>query len=473
MGLARFPRITLVPARVSPMLWWRGGAVELLFPAALLDDLTDEERDALLAHELAHVRRHDHWVRFLELGAVAAFWWHPVAWWARSRLRHAEERSCDAWVVRIDRDRPRSYAKALLKTVSFLSGHQPRIPALASGVGEVQQLEERLTMILRPDSTGLLSRPRRLAFAGACLTALLIFPTWAERHQAEDPERSRAEAEYRERRLELERQAADLEVDLRAIRSRQRELEAEWMAEMHAREADRLRDQARGLEDSGQIAQAQAVWEQVEILERQAELQLERERVVRAMEAESVQLELPLQEVIREIEALEARGETEKADALRAEARVLKRELAERQVAREVSLRQMERDLRVAELQESAAQVEELRRAGRLEEAERMERELATARRKLEHEEQLVQRKEEYIKLRAHAEQLSAEGRDREAMELKRQLYEEEKRTRMKIEYKKLMVAIERLRAQERHQEADELELRLQEIRDLLEDTAR
>jgi beta-lactamase regulating signal transducer with metallopeptidase domain len=70
----------------------RASGPVLLLPRDLLDELTPDERDALLAHELAHVRRRDHWVRLLELAATALFWWYPVAWWARAALRRAEER---------------------------------------------------------------------------------------------------------------------------------------------------------------------------------------------------------------------------------------------------------------------------------------------------------------------------------------------------------------------------------------------
>ena len=46
--------------------------------------------DTLLAHELAHYARGDHWVRWLELIVAVLFWWHPAAWVARVKLREAE-----------------------------------------------------------------------------------------------------------------------------------------------------------------------------------------------------------------------------------------------------------------------------------------------------------------------------------------------------------------------------------------------
>ena len=67
----------------------------------------------LLLHELAHLKRRDHWVRWLELVVAGLYWWHPVVWWARRALREAEEQCCDAWVVWAMPDRSRTYASCL------------------------------------------------------------------------------------------------------------------------------------------------------------------------------------------------------------------------------------------------------------------------------------------------------------------------------------------------------------------------
>ena len=55
------------------------------------------EQDAVLAHELAHLKRRDHWVRRLEAIVLGLYWWYPGAWWARRQLERAEEECCDAW----------------------------------------------------------------------------------------------------------------------------------------------------------------------------------------------------------------------------------------------------------------------------------------------------------------------------------------------------------------------------------------
>jgi hypothetical protein len=121
---------------------------QLLLPEKLLLRLNSEQRATLLVHELAHLRRGDPWVRYLELVVLAFYWWCPLVWWARRELREAEEECCDAWVVWALPGLARSYALALVEAVDFMAGAAP-VPVLASGLGQVQMLRRRLTMIMR------------------------------------------------------------------------------------------------------------------------------------------------------------------------------------------------------------------------------------------------------------------------------------------------------------------------------------
>src|SRR5262249_44818338 len=113
LGIPRCPPVLLVPAPVAPMLWAVFGSPRVLLPAALWERLADTQRDTLLVHELAHLRRGDHWVRRLELLALGLYWWHPVTWWCRRALGEAEEQCCDAWVVWALPDEAETYAAAL------------------------------------------------------------------------------------------------------------------------------------------------------------------------------------------------------------------------------------------------------------------------------------------------------------------------------------------------------------------------
>ena len=106
---------------VSPMLWSFGPTRRLLLPAELLARLTANQQSTLLAHELAHLRRRDHWVRYLELAVVCLYWWCPLVWWARRQLHEAEEECCDAWVVWALPHLTRDYALALVETLDFFA----------------------------------------------------------------------------------------------------------------------------------------------------------------------------------------------------------------------------------------------------------------------------------------------------------------------------------------------------------------
>lgn len=149
LGLKQAPRVFVIDAAVSPMLWGCGRKARLLFPADLALRLDDEARATLITHELAHYSRGDHLVRLLELVATAFFWWHPVLWWARSQIEQAEEECCDAWVVRQFPHVPRRYAEALLDTIDFLCEQRRALPPLASGLGQAPFLRRRLIQIMQ------------------------------------------------------------------------------------------------------------------------------------------------------------------------------------------------------------------------------------------------------------------------------------------------------------------------------------
>jgi beta-lactamase regulating signal transducer with metallopeptidase domain len=177
VGLSHCPPVHLVRASVSPLLWALVGRAHLLFPAALWGRLSAEQRDTLLLHELAHLRRRDHWVRRLEVVAVGLYWWLPVAWWARRALQEAEEECCDAWVVAALPDAAPSYATALVETVAFLSEPRPAFPFGASGAGQGPLLKRRLTMILQEKPARLPRLGLRAVLAlGALLLPLLPAP---------------------------------------------------------------------------------------------------------------------------------------------------------------------------------------------------------------------------------------------------------------------------------------------------------
>ncbi|MDE2721231.1 M56 family metallopeptidase [Candidatus Palauibacter polyketidifaciens] len=152
LGLTATPAVYATRAQLSPMVWWAGGQVRVLIPSKLLAEMEESELRCVLAHELAHVRRRDHVVRWLEWLACAAFWWNPVAWWARRRLRASEELCCDALAVAATEAEPRTYAGALLRVIDFISKTPAPGPlTFASTIdrcGRPSRLERRFCVIM-------------------------------------------------------------------------------------------------------------------------------------------------------------------------------------------------------------------------------------------------------------------------------------------------------------------------------------
>lgn len=167
----RVPAVRVLTGLTSPVMWclWRP---VLLWPAGLECRLKGEGRRAVLTHELAHLRRRDHWVRRLEMVASVLHWWNPLFWLARKKMRTDAELACDAWAAgQADR---RAYAEALLEVCSF---NPRRRPAPAVGViGEGRRaMQERLTMIMKDRV------PCRLAFGAKLVVALMVIaavPAW-------------------------------------------------------------------------------------------------------------------------------------------------------------------------------------------------------------------------------------------------------------------------------------------------------
>jgi WD40 repeat protein/beta-lactamase regulating signal transducer with metallopeptidase domain len=178
LDLGRCPEVWLIPGPVPPLLWAVGGRARLFFPLSLLPRLDEKGRTALLVHELAHLARRDHWVRWLELIVGCLYWWYPLVWLARLQLHAAEEECCDAWVTsELPEHRP-AYAGALLETVDFLSRVPRPLPPTASGFGRVYQLKRRLTMIVRGSTPRGMSWLGKFVVLGLAL-ALPLVPTRA------------------------------------------------------------------------------------------------------------------------------------------------------------------------------------------------------------------------------------------------------------------------------------------------------
>ena len=184
LGLGACPEIRCVPAPISPMVWAWCGRPVIVLPQDLIDSLNDTELATLLLHELAHVKRGDHWIRWLEVITLGLQWWNPLAWWAKREVQRAEEACCDAWVVwGLPRARA-SYAVAMVRAMDYLAATPLRLPAGASGLGTVQLLKRRIEMLNHGATARALPRGTRWLLL---LFALAVLPLGTLLAQEDDP----------------------------------------------------------------------------------------------------------------------------------------------------------------------------------------------------------------------------------------------------------------------------------------------
>ncbi|MEX2137867.1 MAG: M56 family metallopeptidase [Pirellulales bacterium] len=177
MGLWRCPQVRIVAGTGSPMLYGLGSRASILIPAALLRRLGAEAQATVLAHELAHYWRGDHWGRLVEVIVTGLYWWLPTVWWARQRIEIAEEQCCDAHVIDLCAGKTRVYAEALLDIVDLISEPPRRMrPAMCSGIGQRPLLQKRLVDLMRRRYVPTMTPLTRRAIMIAGAVSLLCHP---------------------------------------------------------------------------------------------------------------------------------------------------------------------------------------------------------------------------------------------------------------------------------------------------------
>jgi Zn-dependent protease with chaperone function len=120
----------------------------IVFPAQLLPQLSADEFQVILLHELAHLRRWDDWTNLAQKIVKAIFFLHPAVWWIESRLNIEREMACDDAVI-AQTSSPRAYASSLISFAEKL--HSARTLTLAQFlVSRMHQMSARVTQILDP-----------------------------------------------------------------------------------------------------------------------------------------------------------------------------------------------------------------------------------------------------------------------------------------------------------------------------------
>jgi bla regulator protein blaR1 len=141
----------------------------LLVPEGIADRLTPLQLEAVLAHELCHVRRRDNLTSAIHMIVEAIFWFHPLVWWIGARLVEERERACDEGVLSLGSE-PQVYAEAILN-VCKLYVESPL--ACISGVTG-SDLKKRIEAIMTNRVARRLNFAKKLALALAGVAALAV-----------------------------------------------------------------------------------------------------------------------------------------------------------------------------------------------------------------------------------------------------------------------------------------------------------
>ncbi len=148
LGLRSCPKVYSVPTEIAPLVWWIGGRAKVVIPEKVELHYQPHEIQWILAHELSHIKRGDHLIRWLEWFVCVVFWWNPIAWWARHCLRANEEVCCDAMVMNALQPDPQSYGLLLLQIVEFVSSPGIRPPIEACAINSGDSLDRRFRMLV-------------------------------------------------------------------------------------------------------------------------------------------------------------------------------------------------------------------------------------------------------------------------------------------------------------------------------------
>jgi bla regulator protein blaR1 len=165
----------------------------LLWPEGISDHLDDRHLEAILAHELWHVRRRDNLAAALHMIVEAVFWFYPLVWWLGARLVDERERACDEQVLEWGGKR-QVYAESILKVCEFCVGSP--LPCVSGVTGS--DLEKRMVHIMSQQVVLKLDFGRKLLLTAAALLAIsapvAVGVVHATPSQAQDQDTSAARA---------------------------------------------------------------------------------------------------------------------------------------------------------------------------------------------------------------------------------------------------------------------------------------
>jgi uncharacterized protein (TIGR03435 family) len=141
----------------------------LLLPDGIGDRLAAAELQAILAHELCHVRRRDNLATLMHMVVEAVFWFHPLVWWLGARLIDERERACDEEVLRSGSE-AEAYAEGILKVCELYLQSPVKCVAGVTGAN----LKKRIEAIVANRPMLNLNLPKKVGLMLAAILAVAI-----------------------------------------------------------------------------------------------------------------------------------------------------------------------------------------------------------------------------------------------------------------------------------------------------------
>lgn len=133
----------VVSRQLGPALCWTPAGYRLVVPRGRWQQLTGDQRRAVLQHELAHYQRGDIWRSLAARLVALVHWFNPLAWWAVHRLEAQLEFACDASVAS-------NNATSLGEALVAIASREVQQPLLATGAGNRSVVERVRRLLTEP-----------------------------------------------------------------------------------------------------------------------------------------------------------------------------------------------------------------------------------------------------------------------------------------------------------------------------------
>jgi len=172
LGRSDPPALLLTDTVSSPFLFGLCRPC-IVLPASLPENLSPEQLEDVLLHELTHWRRRDLPAAWLQIFVQALFWFHPLVWLAGAQMRHERECACDEEALQSGCSQARRYGESLLRVLLAARGRSAAALGFLGIFERNTRLQRRLEEIMSQENKtrrfGIWAWLSLILFAGACL----------------------------------------------------------------------------------------------------------------------------------------------------------------------------------------------------------------------------------------------------------------------------------------------------------------